>query len=98
MLLSTGLLAIAGPASAEVAAKGTAPTDSNSASTLVAGIHGLGPFGISVADLDRSVRFYTALGFKAGERTPLPHSVAKVLGAKTPDATATMQTLGRDGK
>jgi catechol 2,3-dioxygenase-like lactoylglutathione lyase family enzyme len=52
---------------------------------------------ISVADLDKSVKFYQALGFEAGDAHALPGPVAKVLGAKAADAKLEIRFLKRDG-
>ncbi len=52
---------------------------------------------ISVADLDKSAKFYQALGFEAGATTPLPGAVAKVLGAKGADAKLEIRFVKRDG-
>lgn len=95
MFLATALMAVVASASAKDAVKPAAA--SSAAPAPVTGIRKLGPFGISVADLDRSVRFYSALGFKVGDRESLPHSVAKVLGAESPNSKASMQTMSRDG-
>jgi catechol 2,3-dioxygenase-like lactoylglutathione lyase family enzyme len=52
---------------------------------------------ISVADLDKSTKFYQALGFEAGDVHALPGAVAKVLGAKGADAKLEIRFLKRDG-
>lgn len=52
---------------------------------------------ISVADLDKSSKFYQALGFEAGDVHALPGAVAKVLGATSADAKLEIKFLKRDG-
>lgn len=52
---------------------------------------------ISVADLDKSAKFYQALGFEAGAATPLPAAIAKVLGAKGADPKLEILFVKRDG-
>jgi catechol 2,3-dioxygenase-like lactoylglutathione lyase family enzyme len=52
---------------------------------------------ISVADLDKSAKFYQALGFEAGDVHALPGPVATLLGAKGTDAKLDIKFLKRDG-
>jgi catechol 2,3-dioxygenase-like lactoylglutathione lyase family enzyme len=52
---------------------------------------------ISVADLDKSAKFYQALGFQAGDTHALPTAVANLLGAKGADAKLDIKFLTRDG-
>jgi catechol 2,3-dioxygenase-like lactoylglutathione lyase family enzyme len=52
---------------------------------------------ISVADLDKSTKFYQALGFEVGDVHALPGPVAKVLGAKGADAKLEIRFAKRDG-
>jgi catechol 2,3-dioxygenase-like lactoylglutathione lyase family enzyme len=51
---------------------------------------------ISVKDLAKSAKFYQALGFEAGNVSPLPAPIAKLLGGKG-DAKLQIQFLKRDG-
>jgi catechol 2,3-dioxygenase-like lactoylglutathione lyase family enzyme len=51
---------------------------------------------ISVSDLDKSTKFYTALGFTAGDTHPVPPIVGKALGAKG-DVKLEIKFLQRDG-
>jgi catechol 2,3-dioxygenase-like lactoylglutathione lyase family enzyme len=61
-------------------------------------IQKLGPLGLSVKDIDRSVRFYSALGFTAeGEKASMPISAAHALGIEGPNAQLSVQVLTRDG-
>ncbi|MGC4253007.1 MAG: VOC family protein [Sphingobium sp.] len=60
-------------------------------------IRKLGPFALSVSNLDRSVAFYKALGFEAGEKYPFPVSAAHAMGVTGADAAMAMQKLTRDG-
>ncbi len=52
---------------------------------------------ISVADLDKSSKFYQALGFEAGDRHEIPAPVAKALGSSAKDAKLDIRFLKRDG-
>jgi len=52
---------------------------------------------ISVADLDKSAKFYQALGFEAGDVHAVPGLVAKALGSKAKDAKLDIRFLKRDG-
>jgi catechol 2,3-dioxygenase-like lactoylglutathione lyase family enzyme len=52
---------------------------------------------ISVADLDRSTKFYQALGFEAGDAHPVPPVVGELLGAKDDSAKLEIKFLKRDG-
>jgi catechol 2,3-dioxygenase-like lactoylglutathione lyase family enzyme len=69
---------------------------SNSSSGMGA-IRSLGPIGLSVRDIERSARFYAALGFELGERVPVPASGANALGARGANARLVMQRIWRDG-
>jgi len=52
---------------------------------------------ISVADLDKSTKFYQALGFEVGDPHAVPAPVAKALGSKAKDAKLEIRFLKRDG-
>jgi len=52
---------------------------------------------ISVKDLDKSTRFYTALGFEAGDQHDVPAAVAKALGSKAANAKLSIRFMKRDG-
>jgi len=52
---------------------------------------------ISVADLEKSAKFYQVLGFEAGTATPLPPAIAKALGAKGADPKLEILFVKRDG-
>ena len=52
---------------------------------------------ISVADLEKSGKFYKALGFEAGDIHAVPAVVAKLLGAKGADAKLEIRYMKRDG-
>ena len=82
-----GLVCVAGMARADVGPNTTLASDG----MVFANV------SISVADLDKSVKFYTALGFEAGDVHTLPGPVAKVLGAKAADAKLEIRFLKRDG-
>jgi catechol 2,3-dioxygenase-like lactoylglutathione lyase family enzyme len=82
-----GLVCVAGAAWADVGPN----------TTLSAGGIVFANVSISVADLDKSVKFYQALGFEAGDVHALPAPVAKVLGAKGADAKLEIRFLKRDG-
>jgi catechol 2,3-dioxygenase-like lactoylglutathione lyase family enzyme len=60
-------------------------------------VQGVGPLGLSVSDIDRSVTFYEALGFVASERTTVGASGANALGAEGPDAMVVHQMVERNG-
>ncbi len=51
---------------------------------------------ISVADLDKSTKFYQALGFEAGDVHAVPPVVGRLLGAKD-DVKLEIKFLKRDG-
>ena len=82
-----GLVCLAGIARADVGPNSTLASDG----LVFANV------SISVADLDKSVKFYQALGFEAGDVHALPGPVAKVLGAKAADAKLEIRFLKRDG-
>ena len=52
---------------------------------------------ISVSDLDRSTKFYQALGFEIGDRHEIPAAVAQALGSKAAGAKLDIRFLRRDG-
>lgn len=52
---------------------------------------------ISVSDLDKSTKFYQALGFEVGDKHDIPAPVAKALGASGKDAKLDIRFLKRDG-
>ena len=52
---------------------------------------------ISVADLDKSTKFYQALGFEIGDVHALPGPVAKALGSKAAAAKLEIRFVKRDG-
>jgi catechol 2,3-dioxygenase-like lactoylglutathione lyase family enzyme len=52
---------------------------------------------ISVSDLDKSTKFYQALGFEAGDKIDIPSQVAKALGSTAKDAKLDIRFLKRDG-
>jgi catechol 2,3-dioxygenase-like lactoylglutathione lyase family enzyme len=52
---------------------------------------------ISVSDLDKSTKFYQALGFEAGDTHPVPPIVGKLLGAKDDSMKLEIKFLKRDG-
>jgi|JRYL01.1.fsa_nt_gb catechol 2,3-dioxygenase-like lactoylglutathione lyase family enzyme len=82
-----GAAAAGSPAFA--ADKAAPPSDSKTSFP----IKGLGPFGLSVRDIDKSALFYGALGFTLGEKYDMPHSAAKASGAADPDARMSMQQI-----
>src|SRR5277367_2465962 len=82
-----GFVCVAGMARADVGPNSTLASDG----LVFANV------SISVADLDKSVKFYQALGFEAGTVHALPGPVAKVLGAKAADAKLEIRFLKRDG-
>jgi catechol 2,3-dioxygenase-like lactoylglutathione lyase family enzyme len=69
----------------------------SSCASEVGGIQALGPIGLSVRDIEKSARFYAALGFELGERVPVPASGAHALGARGSNARLVMQRIWRDG-
>jgi glyoxylase I family protein len=79
-----------------VLAAGAARADILPNPTLAGGI-ALANVTISVADLDRSTKFYQALGFAAGDRHEIPPGLAqKTLGAKA-DAKLDVRFISRNG-
>lgn len=52
---------------------------------------------ISVADLEKSTKFYQALGFEIGDVHEVPGPVAKALGSKAKDAKLEIKFVKRDG-
>jgi glyoxylase I family protein len=52
---------------------------------------------ISVADLEKSTKFYQALGFEIGDVHAVPGPVAKALGSKAKDAKLEIRFIKRDG-
>jgi len=52
---------------------------------------------ISVADMDKSTKFYQALGFEIGDVHDVPAPVAKALGSKAKDAKLAIRFVKRDG-
>jgi catechol 2,3-dioxygenase-like lactoylglutathione lyase family enzyme len=52
---------------------------------------------ISVADMDKSTKFYQALGFEIGDSHDVPAPVAKALGSKAKDAKLEIRFVKRDG-
>ena len=52
---------------------------------------------ISVADLEKSTKFYQALGFEIGDIHAVPGPVAKALGSKAADAKLEIRFVKRDG-
>ena len=52
---------------------------------------------ISVSDLDKSTKFYQALGFEAGDEHDIPAVVAKALGSTAKDAKLAIRFMKRDG-
>jgi glyoxylase I family protein len=52
---------------------------------------------ISVADLEKSTKFYQALGFEIGDVHAVPGPVAKALGSKAADAKLEIRFVKRDG-
>ena len=52
---------------------------------------------ISVADLEKSSKFYQALGFEIGDVHEVPGPVAKALGSKAKDAKLEIKFVKRDG-
>jgi catechol 2,3-dioxygenase-like lactoylglutathione lyase family enzyme len=76
---------------------GTAQADVGPSPTLAADGAMFANVSISVADLDKSGKFYKALGFEAGEVHALPAPVAKLLGGKGADAKLEIKFMKRDG-
>src|SRR5580698_8775935 len=89
-ILMAGALGLAGIA-------GAARADVGPNTAIATGGLVFANVSISVADLDKSVKFYQALGFEAGDVHALPGPVAKVLGAKAADAKLEIRFLKRDG-
>ncbi len=52
---------------------------------------------ISVADLDKSAKFYKALGFEEGDQHDVPGAVAKALGSDAANAKLSIRFMKRDG-
>ncbi len=52
---------------------------------------------ISVADLDKSAKFYQALGFEEGDQHEVPGAVAKALGSEAANAKLAIRFMKRDG-
>jgi len=81
------LVAVAGMALADVGPNAK-PTDGGMVFANVS---------ISVADMDKSTKFYQALGFEIGDVHEVPGPVAKALGAKSADAKLAIRFVKRDG-
>jgi catechol 2,3-dioxygenase-like lactoylglutathione lyase family enzyme len=64
---------------------------------VASGVRAVGPIGLSVRDIDRSTRFYASLGFKAGDKEPMPSSAARAVGARGRNPTLIMREMTRDG-
>ena len=88
--LIVGLAAVLGAATAARADVGP-PATLDADGAMFANV------SISVSDLDKSTKFYQALGFEAGDVHALPGAVAKVLGATAADAKLDIRFLKRDG-
>ena len=82
-----GLVSVAGMALADVGPNAK-PTDGGVVFANVS---------ISVADLDKSTKFYQALGFEIGDVHAVPGPVAKALGSKAADAKLEIRFVKRDG-
>jgi catechol 2,3-dioxygenase-like lactoylglutathione lyase family enzyme len=76
---------------------GTARADVGPSPTLAADGAMFANVSISVADLEKSGKFYQALGFEAGDVHAVPPAIAKLLGAKGADAKLDIRFMKRDG-
>jgi catechol 2,3-dioxygenase-like lactoylglutathione lyase family enzyme len=83
-----GLACVAGSA---------ARADVGPTTALAAGGMVFANVSISVADLDKSTKFYQALGFEIGDVHAVPGPVAKALGSKSKDAKLEIRFVKRDG-
>jgi catechol 2,3-dioxygenase-like lactoylglutathione lyase family enzyme len=90
ILMAGALLSLAGIA-------GAARADVGPNTVITTGGLVFANVSISVADLDKSTKFYQALGFEVGDVHALPGPVAKVLGAKGADAELEIRFAKRDG-
>jgi catechol 2,3-dioxygenase-like lactoylglutathione lyase family enzyme len=82
-----GLICVASVASADVGPN----------ATLSDGGMAFANVSISVADLDKSTKFYQALGFEVGDVHAVPGPVAKALGSKAAGAKLEIRFVKRDG-
>ena len=80
-----------------LAVSGAALADVGPNATLDASGTAFANVSISVADLDKSTKFYQALGFEVGDVHNVPGAIAKFLGAKSPDAKLELRFVKRDG-
>ena len=76
---------------------GVARADVGPNAAIVSGGMVFANVSISVADLDKSTKFYQALGFEVGDVHAVPGPVAKALGSKAADAKLELRFLKRDG-
>ena len=76
---------------------GAARADVGPSPTLAADGAMFANVSISVADLDRSGKFYQALGFEAGDVHAVPPAIANLLGAKGAGAKLEIRFMKRDG-